>query len=93
MSSISYECAECEYAFKYLFKDDEKAFYPLYVLAYCPECKEFCAALESEIEKREAECSVCGESLEACDGEKWVRFEDDGWFYKCPKCGEFAVEE
>ncbi|UCE27848.1 MAG: hypothetical protein JSW52_03590, partial [Candidatus Coatesbacteria bacterium] len=64
-----------------------------YVLAYCPGCEEFRTAEELEEDGIEGECGVCGEALEPCDGEDWVRFEEDDWVYKCPKCGEFAVEE
>jgi uncharacterized Zn finger protein len=88
-----YECAECGYIAEDLFVGGGKTPGAYYVLACCPECGEFRAALKSEIDEGEAVCPVCGAALEACDGEEWVRFEDDKWVYKCPKCGEFAVEE
>jgi ssDNA-binding Zn-finger/Zn-ribbon topoisomerase 1 len=88
-----YECAECGYVAEDLFIGGGKTPGVFYVLAYCPECEEFYAASESEIDEGEAVCPVCGAALEACEGEEWVRFEDDKWVYKCPKCGEFAVDE
>jgi hypothetical protein len=88
-----YACAECGYVAEDLFVGGGKTPGGYYVLACCPECNEFFAALASEIDEGEAVCRACGESLEACDGEEWTQFVDDRWVYKCPKCGEFAVEE
>lgn len=90
---MEYECVECGYVTDDLFIGGGKTPGAYYVLAYCPDCEEFCAALASEIEDDEAMCRACGETVEACDGEEWVRFDDDKWVYKCPKCGEFAIEE
>ncbi len=90
---MEYECAECGYKTENLFIGGGKTPGAYYALAYCPDCEEFYAASASEIEDDEAACRACGAALEACDGEEWVRFEDEEWVHKCPKCGEFAVEE
>lgn len=90
---MEYECAECGYKTENLFIGGGKTPGAYYALAYCPECEEFYAASELEEKEVKAECDVCGEALEPCDDEEWVRFDDEKWVYKCPKCSEFAVEE